>query len=114
MKYNDIIHFQELDRAVPGHVRTTILGSNILGGEVVQHVVKAGTWFGSFTNVNLMPHQRGLATAGSAAAPYSLVGCTVAPGFDFVDFELASMRELKRQFPEAADDVLAMLCPGLP
>jgi len=34
----------------------------------VQYVVKAGTWFGSFPN---------------EGTPYSLVGCTVAPGFAF-------------------------------
>lgn len=103
----------ELDRSVPGHVRTTTIGPDVLGGMVVQHVVKAGTWFGSFTNVRLERHQRGLVTAGEGA-PYSFVGCTVAPGFDFVDFELASKRQLQREYPEAALDVLEMLCPGLP
>jgi uncharacterized protein len=31
---------------------------------------------------------------------YSLVGCTVAPGFDFVDFELADVNNLCEMFPE--------------
>ena len=103
----------ELDCSVPGHVRTTTLGPDVLGGMVVQHVVKAGTWFGSFTNVRLERHQRGLVTAAEGA-PYSFVGCTVAPGFDFVDFELGSKRQLQREYPEAALEVLEMLCPGLP
>jgi len=33
---------------------------------------------------------------------YSFVGCTVAPGFDFQDFELAERRELVGWYPEYA------------
>ncbi|WP_439506342.1 cupin domain-containing protein [Sediminibacterium sp.] len=58
------------------------LGSNITMGEQYQAVVPAGAWFASKTN-----------------GKYSLVGCTVAPGFDFVDFELAKAAELANQFP---------------
>ena len=36
---------------------------------------------------------------------YALVGCTVAPGFDFADFEMASRGELLGRFPHAADDI---------
>ncbi|MBL8253402.1 MAG: cupin domain-containing protein, partial [Candidatus Competibacter sp.] len=32
-------------------------------------------------------------------AGFSLVGCTVAPGFDFADFELANRSALVRQYP---------------
>ena len=31
---------------------------------------------------------------------YSLVGCTVAPGFEFADFEMPSRDELYQQFPQ--------------
>jgi hypothetical protein len=31
---------------------------------------------------------------------YSFVGCTVAPGFDFGDFELAKSEELSKHFPQ--------------
>jgi predicted cupin superfamily sugar epimerase len=48
-------------------------------------VVRAGNWFGST-----------LADGGD----YALVGCTVAPGFDFADFELADRGALVRQYPE--------------
>jgi predicted cupin superfamily sugar epimerase len=33
---------------------------------------------------------------------FSLVGCTVAPGFDFKDFEMASRDALLAEFPEHA------------
>lgn len=54
-------------------------------GEVFQAVVPAGAWFGS---------------RPVAGAVYSLVGCTVAPGFDFADFELAERAALLVEFPQ--------------
>jgi predicted cupin superfamily sugar epimerase len=33
---------------------------------------------------------------------YTLVGCTVAPGFDFADFELADRKELIAAYPAHA------------
>jgi len=33
---------------------------------------------------------------------YTLVGCTVAPGFDFADFEMVDRDELLRRFPAHA------------
>ena len=65
---------------------------------VSQHVVAAGAWFGSFPN------------AGSA---YSLVGCTVSPGFEFDDFELGSRAALLRQYP-GAESLVVKLTEGLP
>jgi uncharacterized protein len=53
-------------------------------GEVFQAVVKAGSWFASRVR---------------DAAGFALVGCTVAPGFDFADFELGVRSELIRAFP---------------
>ena len=34
---------------------------------------------------------------------YSLMGCTVAPGFDFADFEMPSRDELYQQFTQHAE-----------
>jgi uncharacterized protein len=63
------------------------LGNNVEAGEVFQAVVKAGCWFASH------PVDEN---------SFSLVGCTVAPGFDFADFELAKGEELIKQFPQHA------------
>ncbi len=53
-----------------------------------QALAPAGCWFGaSVDNVE----------------SYTLVGCTVAPGFDFADFELAGERALIEQFPQHAE-----------
>ena len=60
------------------------LGRDILAGQSLQYPVPGGYWFGA------MPMDDTV---------YSLVGCTVAPGFDFADFELARTARLKRTFP---------------
>jgi predicted cupin superfamily sugar epimerase len=63
------------------------LGPDIDESEVFQAVVPAGAWFASET-----------APGGN----FSFVGCTVAPGFDFADFELATAGSLAAQFPGQA------------
>ncbi len=62
-----------------------LLGNDAASGEQFQAVVPAGCWFGS-----------------SLRHPdsYALVGCTVAPGFDFADFEMAKRNELAVHFPQ--------------
>ncbi len=62
-----------------GAATTTRLGMDLSGGEQPQHVVPAGSWF---------------AAEPAPGSPWSLVSCTVAPGFDFADFELASADQL--------------------
>lgn len=70
------------------------LGDNLLNGEVFQAVVPAGCWFASEPAPN---------------SEFSFVGCTVAPGFDFADFELAKAEELVKVFPQH-EAVIARLC----
>lgn len=60
-------------------------GPDVHAGETFQAVVPAGSWFGA-------------EVTGQGA--YALVGCTVAPGFDFADFEMGNRGELMKQFPE--------------
>ncbi|HEX9078504.1 MAG TPA: cupin domain-containing protein [Desulfuromonadaceae bacterium] len=67
-----------------GSGREILLGRNPDDGEQFQAVVPAGCWFGA-------------EPAGSGG--FSLVGCTVAPGFDFSDFELAVRTGLITRFP---------------
>lgn len=68
-------------------------------GELVKHllgtegdarpfaVIRAGSWFGSRVEEE-----------GS----YTLCGCTVAPGFDFADFEMAERGVLQQEYPQHA------------
>jgi predicted cupin superfamily sugar epimerase len=43
--------------------------------------------------------------------PHCLFGCTVAPGFDFADFELARGPELAARFPAHAARIARMTRP---
>jgi len=69
-----------------GGKRSTIfLGTNLEVEQVPQAVVRAGCWFGSHV---------------ADWKSWSLVGCTVAPGFDFLDFELAKRADLLASYPQ--------------
>ncbi|WP_378176863.1 cupin domain-containing protein [Aquimarina sp. SS2-1] len=61
------------------------VGMNLDQGETPQVVVPAGCWF---------------ASSVKDAERYSFVGCTVSPGFDFEDFELAEKESLSDTYPE--------------
>jgi predicted cupin superfamily sugar epimerase len=74
-----------------GELSIIRLGNNPEQGEVFQAVVAAGSWFGS------RPVQD---ASADELPPYSLVGCTVAPGFDFADFELATQATMRQDFPQ--------------
>ena len=54
------------------HRRSVKLGSDIAAGETPQAIVPAHAW-----------------QAATSTGDWTLVGCTVAPGFDFAGFELA-------------------------
>lgn len=95
----DTISVVELNEATQ-EFHVTRLGPNFDKGEVLQHVVPANVWFGAFID----GHHSGAA----ASAGFGLVGCTVAPGFDFQDFELATREPLTALFP-AASEMIAKL-----
>ena len=67
-----------------------VLGTDVIGRQRLQHVVKAGSWFGAYPN---------------PGTDYALVGCTVAPGFDFVDLEIARRKELLAKYPREEDTI---------
>ena len=75
-----------------GKFSETILGRNGKAGDVVQAVVPAGSWFGA---------------KPAEGATFSFVGCTVAPGFDFADFELAKRSDLLEKFPDLETIILS-------
>jgi predicted cupin superfamily sugar epimerase len=68
-----------------GNLIKTVLGNNFEDGELLQAVIPAHTWFAS-----RVKNSKG----------YALVSCTVAPGFDFADFELADRDKLINEFPD--------------
>jgi predicted cupin superfamily sugar epimerase len=68
-----------------GNLYYTKLGSNIDNEEVFQCVIPAEAWF---------------AVEPAPGTEFGLAGCTVAPGFDFEDFEMANKQDLMRMFPQ--------------
>ena len=73
--------------AEDGTPRIELLGHDLAAGQRPQLVVPAGVW--------------------QAAVPrgdrHALCGCTVAPGFDFADFEMPSRAAMTALFPSHAD-----------
>lgn len=68
-----------------GDYRRIKLGRSPEGNQQLQVVVKAGWLFGATVD---------------EPDSYSLVGCTVAPGFEFRDLAMPARRELVEQYPE--------------
>ena len=66
-----------------GELKKTILGKGLAFGEHLQHCVCKGQWF-----------------ASHPLSKYTLVGCTVSPGFEFEDFELGQRGELIDLYPQ--------------
>jgi len=88
IKSDELWHFYAGDGltvhiiAADGEYSSLRLGNQ--PGETFHGIVPAGSWF----------------AAEPKAGGYGLVGCTVAPGFDFADFELAERDRLTAEFPQ--------------
>ena len=76
-----------------GHMRKVVLGKEIGRGQQLQLVIPAGTWFGGYLN---------------EGGTYGLMGTTVAPGFEFEDFELGNRNDLIKTFPEAEKQIIRL------
>jgi hypothetical protein len=70
------------------------LGNDLKNGFLFQQVVKAGCWF---------------ASKPADENGFSFVGCTVAPGFDFADFEMGQKEVLLYKFPQQTEWI-KLLC----
>lgn len=68
-----------------GECSAILLGRDLEAGQVPQAVVRAGCWFASHV---------------ADGKSFAVVGCTVAPGFDFEDFEMGKRGELVVRYPE--------------
>ncbi len=90
IKQDEIWHFYEGSPieihiiSEKGNYSKAVLGLNLSEGEAPQIVIPANNWFAA----NVVKSNS-----------YTLVGCTVAPGFDFNDFELGEKKKLISQFP---------------
>ena len=68
-----------------GELKIVSLGSDHENGQSFQYVVPANCWF---------------ASRPALESEYCFVGCTVSPGFEFEDFELADVTELSEVYPK--------------
>jgi len=68
-----------------GSVEVTIFGNNLALGQNPMKVITGGTWLGSRL------------TPGGA---WALMGVSMAPGFDPVDYTIGERKQLVAQFPE--------------
>jgi len=91
IKSDELWHFYEGDALevieidLQGKLIITEVGRDIKNGQTYQYMVKAGHWFGSRV---------------LAGGVFSFVGCTVSPGFDFKDFEMAKRDELVKLYSQ--------------
>ena len=99
LRGDEIFHFYlgdpvELLQIGPkGTGEVIVLGQDILAGMRLQHVVPGGAWQGSRLR---------------AGGKYALLETTVAPGFDYQDFEIGERDELTAEFPQFAKMILAL------
>ncbi len=68
-----------------GELEIIDLGNDISMGQLFQYIVPANCWF---------------ASRPAPASKFCFVGCTVSPGFDFADFELADKTALMALYPQ--------------
>jgi predicted cupin superfamily sugar epimerase len=94
---DEIWHFHQGDPitvvtiSTQGTIRRDVVGPVGLGEAKPQVIIPKNTWFGAM-------HE------GPTNHGYTLVGCTVSPGFEFTDFELASKKELMKSFADASPE----------
>jgi len=99
IKQDEFWHFYdgatlELHMISPqGEYSKVMIGRDIMKGEVPQFVVPGGYWFAA----NVIK-----------GGDYTLTGCTVAPGFDFADFELPDHQVLLALFPQHREIISAL------
>ena len=90
LKSDELWHFYDGDSIKvyildeKGKLTETVLGKKMEDEEVFQTVIKNNNWFAA-----VLMNKRS----------FALIGCTVSPGFDFSEFELANREFLLDSFP---------------
>ena len=99
LKSDEIWHFYEgsavriYNLNTDNNVKEIILGNNLDQNEILQAVIPKNSWFGAEV---------------TDKSDYALVGCSVAPGFDFSDFELGKRDELLKKFPSQSNLIMKL------
>lgn len=92
IKSDEIWHFYggdplELHILSGSEYQRVLIGRELHAGHHLQFVVPHGAWF---------------ASRPAAGGSYSLLGCTVSPGFDFADFQMGSVHDVCALRPDLA------------
>jgi uncharacterized protein len=96
---DEVFHFyagdpvEQLRLHPGGRGEIVTIGNNLAAGMRPQTVVPRGVWQGA----RLAPGGR-----------YALLGCTVAPGFDFADYESAEGPPLAAEYPDFAKRIATL------
>jgi predicted cupin superfamily sugar epimerase len=102
LKTDEVFHFylgspvRMLQLLPDGTGRTVVLGPDLGAGQQVQVVVPAGVWQGSVIE---------------PGGDFALLGCTVAPGFDYADYEGGGRAELLHRYREHAELIRRLTPP---
>lgn len=96
---DELFHFylgsplEMLQLLADGSGRVVRIGSNIEAGESPQVLVPAGVWLGCRV---------------ASPGEFALLGCTVAPGFEFEDYVEGKRSDLVEQYPQWHDMITAL------
>ena len=98
LRSDEVFHFHQggpvkMLRLFPnGVAETIVLGPDLEAGHQLQVVVPRGVWQGSFLE----------------SGDYALLGCTVAPSFDYADYEHGDRKQLLAEYPTAAEWIIKL------
>lgn len=96
LKSDEIFHFYlgdpcEMTQLHPdGSGEVVTLGSDITSGQKPQIIVPRNSWQG----MCLLP-----------GGTFGLMGCTVAPGFEFTDYDHGTRKELSDEYPDFIEQI---------
>lgn len=96
LQSDEIFHFylgdpcEMLQLHPDGRGEVIVLGNDLVAGQRPQVIVPRGSWQG----MRLLP-----------GGTFGLMGCTVAPGFEFVDYAHGVRSELLKQYPDFETEI---------
>ena len=100
LKSDEVFHFYLGDPVTmlllgtDDYSQIVTLGQDILNGQKIQQMIPGGTWQGCC-----------LKDEGK----FALMGTTVAPGFEFYDYEQADKKELLKKYPQHKKLILRLV-----
>jgi len=102
LRSDEVFHFYLGDAVVMlnlhpnGTSAVMRLGRDIGAGEKLQHVVPRDVWQGAYL---------------AQESRFALLGCTVAPGFDYADYEPGARTDLLRRYPDRGAMIIRLTEP---